>query len=91
MSKRSILVGVALTATLGACSRMQQEVAYTTPGWYLERPRFVVAAGPEIFGGPFTYDQCEAERMKVERSDRLLCIQEKIKPGPLGPDSKSVK
>jgi hypothetical protein len=43
--------------------------------------------GPEIFAGPFTYDQCEAERQKFDppTAERLICIHEYTKPGPFGP------
>jgi hypothetical protein len=44
-----------------------------------------VVKGPEIFGGPFTYEQCEAERLKWDTAWRLLCINEKTQPGPYGP------
>jgi hypothetical protein len=92
MAKRSILVGLALAAILGACSDRTPSVAYTTPGWYLERPRLLLVTGPEIFAGPFTYDQCEAERMKFESTtaQRLLCILEKTRPGPYGPYTGTV-
>src|SRR5262245_57532210 len=92
MTKRSVLGGFALICALGGCADYSPKVAYTTPGWYLERPRLFVPSGPEIFAGPFTYEQCEAERVKVpdESARRLLCIQEKSKPGPFGPYSASV-
>ena len=72
---------------LGACASRSPILAYTAPGWYLERPRLVLAKGPEIFAGPFTYDQCEAERTKFDPATavRLLCIHEYTKPGPNGP------
>jgi hypothetical protein len=85
MTKRSILAGFALICALGGCASTSPLVAYTTPGWYLERPRLLLVSGPEIFAGPFTYDQCEAERVKFETAQRLLCIQEKTRPGPYGP------
>jgi len=54
---------------------------------YLERPRIVLAMGPEIFAGPFTYDQCEGERTKLDpaTAERLVCIHEYTNPGPYGP------
>ena len=71
---------------LGACSGSRgPDVAYTGPGWYLERPRFLLVTGPEIFAGPMTYEACEAKRVEFETSPRLLCINEKMKPGPLVP------
>jgi hypothetical protein len=91
MSKWPILAGLVLATTLGACGSRGPDVAYTSPGWYLERPRLLLAAGPEIFAGPMTYDACEAERTKFEyaTASRLLCINEKMKPGPYGPYTPS--
>jgi hypothetical protein len=87
MAKRSILAGLALATVLGACSGRMPLAAYKAPGWYLERPRMLLVTGPEIFAGPFTYDQCEAERMKFDdvTAKRLLCIHEKSRPGFHGP------
>ncbi|WP_428674116.1 hypothetical protein [Reyranella sp.] len=86
MVKRPIFAGLALAATLGACSSSRgPSVAYTTPGWYLERPRLLLVSGPEIFAGPMTYEACEAKRVEFETSVRMLCINEKMKPGPFGP------
>ena len=89
MSKRvwAVLSLAALPSLLGACESRSPIVAYTSPGWYLERPRIVLAMGPEIFAGPFTYDQCETERQKFDpdTAARLLCIHEYTKPGPFGP------
>ena len=85
MSKRSVLAGLGLALALGACASRTPLVAYTTPGWYLERPRMVLVTGPEIFAGPFTYEQCELERMKYETAYRLICINEKFRPGYEGP------
>ena len=92
MAKRSILVGLALATILGACADRTPLVAYTTPGWYLERPRLLMVTGPEIFAGPFTYEQCETERMKFQSTmaQRLLCIHEKSRPGPYGPYTGTV-
>jgi hypothetical protein len=87
MSKRSVLTGLGLVLLLGACASRGPQVAYTSPGWYLERPRLLLVTGPEIFAGPFSYEQCEAERMKFDDATarRLICINEKMRPGPYGP------
>jgi len=89
MMKRSVVASIALGLALGGCASRSPLVAYTTPGWYLERPRLLLVSGPEIFAGPFTYDQCELERVKFDpaTSSRLLCINEKMNPGPYGPYS----
>ena len=85
MSKRSILAGLALVLALAGCANRGPLIAYTGPGWYLERPRPLLVSGPEIFAGPFTYEGCEVERVKWETSSRMLCINEKVRPGPYGP------
>src|SRR5579872_3657406 len=76
MSKRSVLAGLGLTVVLGACSGSHSpDVAYSAPGWYLEKPRFVLATGPEIFAGPMSYDDCEAKRTSFPppTAVNLLC------------------
>ena len=86
MVKRLILAGLVLATTLGACGGSRgPNVAYTGPGWYLERPRILLVSGPEIFAGPMSYDACEVKRVEFETSSRMLCINEKFKPGPFGP------
>jgi hypothetical protein len=87
MVKRSILAGLGLIVALSGCASRTGLVAYTTPGWYLERPRLMLVTGPEIFAGPFTYESCEAERVKFPdgTARNLICIMEKTRPGPLGP------
>jgi hypothetical protein len=86
MVKWPILAGLVMATTLGACGGSRgPNVAYTGPGWYLERPRLLLVSGPEIFAGPMTYDACEAKRVEFETSVRMLCINEIMKPGPFGP------
>jgi hypothetical protein len=89
MSKRSLLTGLALVLTLAGCASHGPQQAYTGPGWYLERPRLLLVTGPEIFAGPFSYAECEAERVKWETASRMLCIKEKMRPGPYGPYTSS--
>jgi len=58
MSKRMIdrrakaFAGLVILLALGACDRKQ--VAYTTPGWYLEKPHQLLTLGPQIFAGPMS-------------------------------------
>jgi len=91
MSKRVLAVlslAVSPSLLLGACEeRTSPNVAYTTPGWYLERPRPLLVMGPEIFAGPFTYEQCEGERLKFDpaTAQGLFCMKELTRPGPDGP------
>ncbi len=86
MSKR-VLAVLPLVLLLGACESRSPRVAYTSPGWYLERPRPIVVMGPEIFAGPFTYDQCEDERLKFDpaTAQRLICNKELTRPDVNGP------
>ncbi|HEY4171231.1 MAG TPA: hypothetical protein VGM96_30845 [Reyranella sp.] len=91
MSQRSVLAGLGLMMVLSACNRYGPTAMFTTPGWYLERPRLMMVAGPEIFAGPMTYDECEAKRtmLPATTASDLLCIMEKFKPGPYGPFTPS--
>ena len=86
MSKR-VLAVLLLAISLGACNSTSPNQAYTSPGWYLERPRPLLTRGPEIFAGPLTYDQCEVERLKFDppTAQRLICIGELTKPPVNGP------
>jgi hypothetical protein len=91
MSKRVLAVlslALSFGLSLAACQeKTSPSVAYTSPGWYLERPRAVLARGPEIFAGPFNYDQCEIERLKFDppTAQRLICNRVLTKPGTFGP------
>ena len=71
----SLLVAMALSA----CS-IDVNTAYTVPGWYLEQPRQGIMAYPAYVAGPFSYEDCESERLKTPRPDRLLCTHWKTKP-----------
>ena len=93
MSKRStpgrvpaLAVAGAFAAAAAACSPVPNP-AYTGPGWYLEKPTPLLAAGPQIFAGPFSYEQCEAERLKLPQStsERMICFRQLVPPGPMGP------
>ena len=65
MSKRVLAVlALAVLPSLAACDRATSpNVAYTSPGWYIERPRITLAAGPQIFAGPFTSWAWPRERL----------------------------
>ena len=78
---RSIFVvtGLALTAALGGCATSVDQ-AWTAPGWYLEQPRALVMAHPAYLAGPYSYEECETERLKAPRPDRLNCTNRRAKP-----------
>jgi len=91
MSERSIgrwatllaapLLAATLAMTLGGCTGPGASQAYTGPGWYLEKSYIIVGGGPKVFGGPFTYEKCEEERIKMGpiTSPEMLCVNH---PGP---------
>ena len=81
MPMRSIFVvtGLALVTALGGCATSVDE-AWTAPGWYLEQPRALVMAHPAYLAGPYSYEECETDRLKAPRPDRLLCTNRKAKP-----------
>jgi len=91
MSRRSVrrlsvsVVALSLAAMLGACGPGASQ-AYTGPGWYLEKSYLVVVGGPRVFGGPFSYDKCEEERIKLgpEVSTDMLCVRHAGKPTRYG-------
>ena len=78
------LAGVLAAAlTQGACSD-GPSTAWTGPGWYLELPYAVIAGGPGVYGGPFTYDACEARRAQQIKPERFLCVNETVQPTKFG-------
>ena len=87
MARRSVLAALVLSAalgfTLGACSK-GPSVAWTGPGWYLELPYPVIAGGPAVYGGPMTYEACEAKRVEQIKPNRFLCVNEVKQPTKYG-------
>jgi hypothetical protein len=81
MSVRSIFRAspLFLGLALAACGPDVNQ-AYTAPGWYLELPRQLFMAYPNYVAGPFSYEECEIERLKSPRPDRMLCTNWKVKP-----------
>jgi hypothetical protein len=93
MSERSIgrwttlLAAPLLAASLGACSTGPgATAAWTGPGWYLEKSYIIVTGGPKVFGGPFTYEKCEEERIKMGpiTSPEMLCVNHPGRPKQYG-------
>ncbi len=83
MSKRAVLVVLVLAGSLGACSK-GPSVAWAGPGWYLELPYTVIHGGPAVYGGPMSYDSCEAARLKEVMPERFLCVNETKQPVKYG-------
>ncbi|MBN9513490.1 MAG: hypothetical protein J0H97_08795 [Alphaproteobacteria bacterium] len=77
---------LSLVTSLGACSGPGAAEAYTGPGWYLEKSYLLVLGGPKVFGGPYTYEKCEEERLKLgpETSPDMLCVNHPGKPKKYG-------
>lgn len=82
----TLATSLAIALAAGACSAVPNP-AYTGPGWYLEKPVQLLAAGPRIYGGPFNYEQCETERTKLPKqtADQMLCFRHLAAPGMAGP------
>ena len=68
-----------LGLALAACGTDVNQ-AYTAPGWYLEIPRQLFPSYPNYVAGPMSYEDCEAQRLKAARPDRMLCTNWKTKP-----------
>jgi len=77
---------LALAVAVGACTHVAS-AAYTEPGWYLEKPHLLIATAPQIYGGPYSYEECEAERTKLPRTtaDQMLCFRHLARPAWTGP------
>jgi hypothetical protein len=68
-----------LGLALAACGTDVNQ-AYTAPGWYLEIPRQLFLSYPNYVAGPMSYEECETQRLKTQRPDRMLCTNRKVKP-----------
>jgi len=79
-------MALSLVTSLGACSGPGAAEAYTGPGWYLEKSYMLVLGGPKVFGGPYSYDKCEEERLKLgpQTSPEMLCVNHMGKPKKYG-------
>ncbi|MGD9881155.1 MAG: hypothetical protein AB7F22_33135 [Reyranella sp.] len=85
---RPLAVGLSVLAPalgLAGCGPSVSQ-AWNGPGWYLQKPYLTVLGGPEYFGGPYTYDKCEEERIKLpaETATQMLCVRENRKPERYG-------
>jgi hypothetical protein len=81
------LAALSLAVLSGACSPAPSVgQSWTGPGWYLQKSYLVAAAGPVYFGGPYTYDKCEEQRIKQtpETATQMMCIRENRKPDIFG-------
>ncbi len=88
---RLVLAGTVLagSAFVGACTPTPSvATAWTAPGWYLQKNNMIQAAGNSYFGGPYTYEKCEEERIRQppETATQLLCVRENRRPDKFGRD-----
>ena len=83
MARKLVIAAAILSATLAGCSK-GPSVAWAGPGWYLELPYTVIAGGPGVYGGPYTYDGCEAKRKDQIQPQRFLCVMETKQPTKYG-------
>ena len=89
VSLRRLAFGLSVLAPaslgLGGCGPSVSQ-AWNGAGWYLQKPYLTVMGGPEYFGGPYTYDKCEEERIKLpaETATQMLCVRENRKPDRFG-------
>jgi hypothetical protein len=65
-----------LLAGLAACSK---PMAWNGPGWYLHMPHQTIP-GSDYYGGPMSYDDCEAARRKETVAHKMLCSLELKQP-----------
>ena len=73
-----ILALLLLATSAAACARITH-VAWSGPGWYLEKPH-VIITGVDWYAGPMSYDDCEIARKKEASADFMLCVNEIKKP-----------
>ena len=73
-------------ASAGCTPTPSVSQAWSGPGWYLQKSNLIQASGNSYFGGPFTYDKCEEERIRQppETATQLLCVRENRKPDVFG-------
>ncbi|MCA0300856.1 MAG: hypothetical protein LCH95_00480 [Proteobacteria bacterium] len=88
---RAVLAGTVLAgiSALGACTPTPSVgTAWTAPGWYLQKAQLIQPAGNSYFGGPYTYEKCEEERIRQppETATQLLCVRENRRPDKFGRD-----
>ncbi len=88
---RAVLAGAVLAGAglLAGCTPTPSVATmWNGPGWYLQRNNMIQPAGNSYFGGPYTYDKCEEERIRQppETATPLLCIRENRRPDQFGRD-----
>lgn len=84
ISRLAVVLVAASAATLFAGCDQSPHSAWNGPGWYLELPYPTVAGGPSVYGGPYTYDKCEEERMSRQHAGRYMCVNETKQPEKFG-------
>ena len=79
-------LALAVLSTSGCSPTPSVAMAWNGPGWYLQKNNLIQASGNSYFGGPWTYDKCEEERIKLpaETATQMLCVRENRKPDKFG-------
>ena len=88
---RAVLAGTGLAgaALLAGCTPTPSVATmWNGPGWYLQKNQMIQPAGNSYFGGPYTYEKCEEERIRQppETATQLLCVRENRRPDKFGRD-----
>jgi hypothetical protein len=80
----AVLVAAALSGGCTPAPSVAQ--SWAGPGWYLQKPNLIQPSGNVYFGGPWSYDKCEEERIKLppETAIQMLCVRENRKPDVFG-------
>jgi hypothetical protein len=80
------VVALAGLSASGCSPTPSVATAWTGPGWYLQKNNLIQVSGNSYFGGPWTYDKCEEERIKQppETATQLICVRENRRPDIYG-------
>jgi hypothetical protein len=76
---RTIIVSGIAASLLLALAACNNPIQWNGPGWYLEMPHHTIM-GSDWYGGPMSYEDCEAARKKEATADRMLCTRLLTKP-----------
>src|SRR5258708_15944552 len=84
------VAALSLAACLGACTESGTKpawgpgvaAAWTAPGWYLEKPYLLVLGGPKYFGGPYSYDECDQQPIRLPHATPTHMLSLLTTPNP---------
>jgi hypothetical protein len=87
IDRPAVCIAVLALAASAACTPTPSiHESWTGPGWYLQKNNLIQYSGNSYFGGPWTYDKCEEERVKQppETATQLICVRENRRPDRFG-------